>query len=88
MSNLMKGVQYMHAKEIIHRDLKLENILLPNPNSLDVLIADFGLAASFPQKSMFKKCGTPGYIAPEILNLGVYSEKVDIFSAGVICYIL
>ena len=72
----------------MHRDLKLENILLINNNSFDVLITDFGLATPFNQKGMFKKCGTPGYIAPEILNLGVYNEKVDIFSAGVIAYIL
>ncbi len=84
----MKGIAYMHSKEIIHRDLKLENLLLPNPHNLDILIADFGLATSFNSKGMFKKCGTPGYIAPEILNLGVYNEKVDIFSAGVIAYIL
>lgn len=88
MNNLMKGISYMHSQEIIHRDLKLENILLTNSSSFEILIADFGLATTFNQKGMFKKCGTPGYIAPEILNLGVYNEKVDIFSAGVIAYIL
>jgi serine/threonine protein kinase len=47
MTNLFKGIAYMHSREIMHRDLKLENILLPNPNSFDVMIADFGLSTAF-----------------------------------------
>ena len=77
----------------MHRDLKPSNILLKSKNNdIDIVIADFGLATFLERKPIFRKCGTPGYVAPEILNCSsgdqLYNEKCDIFSAGVIFYLL
>lgn len=89
MKRLLEVLVYLHARGIVHRDLKLENILLRSKSSiLDFLLADFGLAIDHNESSMKSRCGSPGYIAPEILQKKKYSEKVDLFSAGVICYIL
>lgn len=71
---------------VVHRDIKLENLVYKDETTL--VIADFGLAAQLQPGFEFKKYGTPGYIAPEVLNLKVYTEKIDIFSVGVVCYIL
>ena len=84
---------YIHSKGIIHRDLKLENIILKGPNSYkDLRIIDFGLSYIKGEKKMlFEICGTPGYIAPEIINLKkkrMYDEKCDIYSLGIILYML
>ena len=90
MKNLLGALAYMHSKGIMHRDIKPENLLLEDPqNIFNVKIADFGLGAAVNQgELLFKRCGTPGYVAPEILVDAVYDQKVDVFSAGVILYIL
>lgn len=89
MQELMETLAFVHSRGIVHRDLKLENILLENKYSLKGFkIADFGFAVDDRESSMLSRCGSPGYIAPEILREEHYDEKVDIFSAGVICYIL
>jgi len=82
----------MHKNGIMHRDLKPENIMFKEPNTLNNLrIVDFGLAthtnvATYP----FPKCGTPGYVAPEIANLKdltfKYDKICDLFSVGCIFY--
>ena len=67
---LLSGLDHMHENSIMHRDLKPENLLLKSKEgSFDILIADFGLATTFDDLStiLFKRCGTPGYVAPEIL---------------------
>ncbi|CAD8074548.1 unnamed protein product [Paramecium sonneborni] len=86
MKQIFQGLKYIHSLNIMHRDIKLENILVKDSST--ILIADFGLAAKKIPKFEYKKYGTPGYIAPEVLNLKVYNEKIDIFSAGVVAYIL
>ncbi|CAK67442.1 unnamed protein product (macronuclear) [Paramecium tetraurelia] len=83
-------VDYMHQKGIMHRDLKPQNILCKS-NTSDVLIADFGLATHIKEsKQLYYRCGTTGYVAPEILmykeGTKMYNEKCDIFSLGVIYY--
>jgi len=70
----------------VHRDIKLENLVYKDRDT--IVIADFGLAATLVNNFEYKKYGTPGYIAPEVLNLNKYNEKIDIFSLGVVCYIL
>jgi serine/threonine protein kinase len=89
MKGLLEVLTYLHSVGIVHRDLKLENILLTSRTSLtDFKIADFGLAIDHNADTMISRCGSPGYIAPEILRKEQYGRKVDVFSAGVICYIL
>ena len=91
---ILSGVAYLHAKRITHRDLKLENLLLADKGDLSsVRIADFGLAkacfeASDDPTAMRAVCGTPAYVAPEIITRRVYTPAVDLWSCGVILYIL
>jgi calcium-dependent protein kinase len=76
----------------MHRDLKPENIMFQKKGDLStMMIVDFGLAQKKNSKKFsFPKCGTPGYVAPEIANLTDYlirySEVCDIFSCGAIMY--
>lgn len=86
---IIKGLNFLHLKGIIHRDIKIENILLSNDLENPVVkIADFSLAEFYKTKSLTTKCGTPGFMAPEIFNNEFYDERADIFSAGIILYIL
>jgi serine/threonine protein kinase len=75
---------------IIHRDIKLENILINkilDKCDYSVLIADFGFAAfTTEEHTLSHKCGSPGYVAPEIFLKLPYSYKVDIFSLGTVFY--
>lgn len=88
MKQLLSAVAYCHNKQIVHRDLKPENLLLVKPDSFDIKVIDFGLSRTFtPEKNMYSKMGTPFYIAPEVLKKK-YNEKCDIWSCGVILYIL
>jgi calcium-dependent protein kinase len=77
----------------MHRDIKPENIVLENPNGVGILkLIDFGISTKCDLKKFaHPRCGTPGYIAPEIIELNnkktkTYSNKCDIFSAGVILF--
>jgi len=91
MKTLCQALSYMHAKKVVHRDLKPENILYSDPSeSAAIRVADFGLARVVSGKEMMKTaCGTPGYVAPEVLkNKGYDSGAVDMWSTGVILYIL
>ncbi|XP_067885918.1 calcium/calmodulin-dependent protein kinase type IV isoform X2 [Heterodontus francisci] len=81
---------YLHENGIVHRDLKPENLLYasPTPDAL-LKIADFGLSKiADDQVTMKTVCGTPGYCAPEILRGYAYGPEVDLWSVGVITYIL
>jgi calcium-dependent protein kinase len=82
-------VNYCHQNRIVHRDLKPENILLEANKDFDqIKIIDFGTSLNYDStKFLEEKLGTPYYIAPEVLNKH-YNEKCDIWSCGVICYIL
>lgn len=90
---LLQAVAYCHDKKIIHRDIKPENILLetkPKKNSLDiwVKIIDFGTSCLIKSgERLSKKIGTAYYVAPEVLK-GEYNEKIDVWSIGVICFVL
>lgn len=87
--SIASALQYCHRRGIVHRDLKPENILLQSTeNDTKVKIADFGFA-KFAKEGLHTALGTPGYIAPEILQ-GVprYTAAVDLWSLGVITYIL
>lgn len=81
-------MQYLHGNSIIHRDLKLENILYTNDT---VKIGDFGLAREVPgicygKIQLQELCGTDGYMAPEVKKYKPYGLKADIYSFGVLSY--
>lgn len=72
----------------MHRNLKPENILLESASNLNIKLSDFGLATYFNEEGEVKRCGSPLYVAPEVIKGPKYTEKVDIWSIGVIAYIL
>ncbi|RKO86113.1 kinase-like domain-containing protein, partial [Blyttiomyces helicus] len=79
---LIRGLLYLHANGIIHRDLKLSNLLLTD--SFDLKIADFGLAVKLadPDSEQKTMCGTPNYISPEIVSRQPYGLASDVWSLG------
>jgi serine/threonine protein kinase len=83
---IIDGLRYMHSKGILHRDVKLDNILLDETGKLK--ICDFGVSRfSKPGQLMTEQCGTPAYIAPEILKgRGYTGFGIDVWSAGVVLY--
>lgn len=86
---LLLALEYLHNRNIIHRDIKLSNVLLSD--KMEVKLCDFGLAIESNNNNNKTICGTPNYIAPEILNLKDntnYSYEIDIWSFGVILYSL
>ncbi|CAB3405310.1 unnamed protein product [Caenorhabditis bovis] len=84
---IVEGVNYLHNLKIIHRDLKLGNLFLND--ELQVKLGDFGLATTVENDERKKTlCGTPNYIAPEVLNKMGHSFEVDIWAVGCILYIL
>jgi calcium/calmodulin-dependent protein kinase I len=90
IKKLANALKYCHDMGIAHRDLKPENLLYQStePDS-EIKIADFGLAKLVKGDSLMQTaCGTPGYVAPEILESRPYGSEVDMWSLGVIMYIL
>mmetsp|Transcript_8828 Transcript_8828/g.17473 ORF Transcript_8828/g.17473 Transcript_8828/m.17473 type:complete len:479 (-) Transcript_8828:309-1745(-) len=89
---IAEAIKYCHDRGVVHRDLKPENILLTSKDDDDsIKIADFGFAKQYDTSSdeaLSTSCGTPGYVAPEILNGHKYGKEVDMWSFGVIIYIL
>ena len=87
---ILKGLAYLDSHTIIHRDLKPENVIFRSEEDPhDVVLVDFGFSTKTKDyKNLFTRCGTPGYVAPEVLNDEDYDTKADIFSAGIIFYIL
>lgn len=88
-AQLISAVWYIHQKKIVHRDLKLENLLLDR--NRNIIVTDFGFANRFEHKSddlMQTSCGSPCYAAPElVISEGMYvGSAVDIWSCGVILY--
>jgi serine/threonine protein kinase len=90
MKNMLQALDYMHEHNVIHRDLKPENLILASKdNDYDLRIADFGLASFIKDGDLLTmRCGSPGYVAPEILQDIGYTQSSDIFSAGVILYVM
>ncbi|XP_069800550.1 calcium/calmodulin-dependent protein kinase type 1G isoform X2 [Dendropsophus ebraccatus] len=86
---VLSAVKYLHDNGIVHRDLKPENLLyLTADENAKIMITDFGLSKMEESGIMSTACGTPGYVAPEVLAQKPYSKAVDCWSIGVITYIL
>lgn len=81
---LKDGFQYLYYKNIIHRDLKPSNILITQ--NMDIKICDFGFACYFNEINDNIICGSPFYMAPEILKKQKYNNKIDLWSLGIILY--
>ncbi|EGR32359.1 protein kinase domain protein [Ichthyophthirius multifiliis] len=90
MKQILSAISYCHFHKIVHRDLKPENILFDKKQSNSNLkVIDFGASTKFnPDQKLTKRIGTPFYVAPEILTKTPYDEKCDVWSLGVILYIM
>jgi calcium-dependent protein kinase len=84
---VFSAINYLHKRGFVHRDIKPENICLES--NQQVKIIDFGTARKFTKgKKLRQVIGTPFYMAPEIFNDKKYNEKADIWSIGIVMYIL
>ncbi|XP_062517007.1 calcium/calmodulin-dependent protein kinase type IV-like [Corticium candelabrum] len=90
VKQLLEALAYIHARNIMHRDIKPENLLYKDESSLSpIKLADFGLSKVMSSEvTMQTVCGTPGYVAPEVLLGKDYGLPVDIWSVGVVAYIM
>uniref|UniRef100_A0A3B1JJB9 Myosin, light chain kinase 5 n=1 Tax=Astyanax mexicanus TaxID=7994 RepID=A0A3B1JJB9_ASTMX len=89
MRQIVQGIQYMHQQNIVHLDLKPENIVCVDRTGIQIKIIDFGLAAKLDPSNPVKVMhGTPEFVAPEVINYEPICLATDMWSIGVICYIL
>ncbi|CAE8630268.1 unnamed protein product [Polarella glacialis] len=95
MTAVFAALAYIHERGVVHRDVKASNILISAQDGR-ALLSDFGLAVQLEQTHIHWRCGTPGWIAPEIIknnkskrnNNVIGSSKVDVFAAGVLLYFM
>lgn len=90
IKQILSAVSYLHSQGIAHRDLKPENLLCSGQDEDEIVkIADFGLSKIFSgDEELMTSCGTPGYVAPEVLMCESYDKSVDMWGIGIITYIL
>ena len=84
---MVKAVAYLHANDIVHRDIKLENVLVSK--EFKIKIIDFGFSRQLPKENhvLYDFCGTMHYIAPEVMQReGYYGKPADIWALGVLLY--
>ncbi|KZT24357.1 Pkinase-domain-containing protein, partial [Neolentinus lepideus HHB14362 ss-1] len=89
--SILSGVKYLHEHDIVHRDLKPENILYRTKAAdSDIVIADFGIAKHLHSatEQLTSLAGSFGYVAPEVLTKAGHGKKVDVWSTGIITYVL
>jgi calcium/calmodulin-dependent protein kinase I len=87
---ILESIKFLHSQRVVHRDLKPENLIFKHPgDEAKLKLTDFGFAVVMQNSQrLTQSCGTPEYVAPEIIDGLSYTEKVDVWSAGVIVYIL
>jgi calcium/calmodulin-dependent protein kinase I len=87
---ILNALEYLHSHNIVHRDMKPENLLFKTPDSdADLAICDFGIAKMDDVDAALQTvCGSPGYVAPEVLLKKGYGTPIDIWAVGVITYTL
>ncbi len=90
MGKMLDAIAFMHARGVVHRDLKLENLVLAAPDDLStVTLVDFGLAKALMARERAENvCGTLAYVAPEALAAGQYGQGVDVWALGVAMHVL
>ncbi|KAI5732776.1 hypothetical protein M8J76_004016 [Diaphorina citri] len=89
MRQICEGVEFIHSKNVLHLDMKPENILCLTKTGNRIKIIDFGLARKFdPEKKLQVLFGTPEFVAPEVVNFDAIGFGTDMWSVGVICYVL
>lgn len=88
MQQILEGIQYVHKQNIVHLDLKPENIVCVDTTGTNIKIIDFGLASKLDDKPLMVMHGTPEFVAPEVIGYEPVSLETDMWSIGVICYIL
>ncbi|XP_012219184.1 uncharacterized protein [Linepithema humile] len=89
MRQICEGIEFMHGQKILHLDLKPENILCLTKEGNRIKIIDFGLAREYdPNKKLQVLFGTPEFVAPEVVNFDQIGFGTDVWSIGVICYVL
>lgn len=88
LQGLFNALTYVHSLSIVHRDIKADNLLISNRSDFTkVKLCDFGISDYLGESRLLSgRCGTLGYMAPELLRGDEYNEKVDIYSAGILMY--
>lgn len=86
---LLQALYYLETHSLIHRDIKPENIIFEDGSQQTVSLVDFGFMTRVSEyNKLFTRCGTPGYVAPEVLADKPYTCKIDVYSLGILFYIL
>jgi calcium/calmodulin-dependent protein kinase I len=91
MEKFLSALKYLAEHKVVHRDLKPENLILATKgDDNDLRIADFGFATFLTEKEplLYLRCGSPGYVGPEVLTDEGYGCAADVFSSGAIMYVL